>query len=315
MRCGKKTREVPESMLYKGQQNIKVHLAGMEETMAAQMMHEAAGFNYALFSVLSYIGERAGIKAVSYTKSGIKGVKMLESEFRHVIMDSGLFSLMFGAHAAPRDEKFVSNWTEYIIEFVEESGFGGTVVECDCQKILGPKQAWKYRQRMKDRLPNRIMNVWHWEDGHKGLDRMIEFSEYIALSLPELRALKKTKHAVALANYIKNKKPSIDIHLLGTCANNYLSELRFCTSADSTNWQEVNRWGHLAYNNGKDKAWHVHNSQIKEDDWKPYVPYVEKILPEWGREVNDQRREYYSKFMLAGVLLHQQYSIHGGPQD
>ena len=88
-------------MLYKEQQNIKVHLAGMEETMAAQMMHEAAGFNYALFSVLSYIGEKAGINAVTYTKSGVKGIKMLESKFRHVIMDSGLFSLMFGAHAAP----------------------------------------------------------------------------------------------------------------------------------------------------------------------------------------------------------------------
>ena len=87
-------------MLYKEQQNIKVHLAGMEETMAAQMMHEAAGFNYALFSVLSYIGEKAGINAVTYTKSGVKGIKMLESKFRHVIMDSD-FSLMFGAHAAP----------------------------------------------------------------------------------------------------------------------------------------------------------------------------------------------------------------------
>ena len=143
---------------------------------------------------------------------------------------------------------------------------------------------------MKDRLPNRIMNVWHWEDGQKGLDRMVEFSEYIALSLPELRALKKTKHAVALANYIKNKKPTIDIHLLGTCANKYLEELSFCTSADSTNWQEVNRWGHLAYKNGKGQSWHVHNSQIKEEDWSPYIPYVERILPEWGREVNDQRR-------------------------
>ncbi len=302
-------------MLYKGQGNIKVHLAGMEQTMAAQMMNEVAGFQYALFSVLSYIGERADIKAVNYAKQGIPGVKMLERKFKHVIMDSGLFSLMFGAHAAPRDEKFVANWTEYIIDFVQEAEFGGTVVECDCQKILGPKQAWKYRQRLKDRLPNRIMNVWHWEDGHKGLDRMIEHAEYIALSLPELRALKKTKHAVALANYIKNKKPEIDIHLLGTCANKLMSELRFCTSADSTNWQEVNRWGHFAYKNEKGDSWHIHQSQIKDEHWTKYIPHVERVLDEWKREVNDQRREYYSKFILAGVLLHQQYTIHGGPQD
>ncbi len=39
--------------------------------------------------------------------------------------------------------------------------------------------AWDFRQRMKKDLPNnRIINVFHLEDGMKGLDRMIEFAEY-----------------------------------------------------------------------------------------------------------------------------------------
>ena len=61
-------------------------------------------------------------------------------------------------------------------------------VEVDCQKILSPEIAWKFRKEMKRLLPdNRIINVFHLEDGKKGLDRLIDFSDYIAISVPELR--------------------------------------------------------------------------------------------------------------------------------
>ena len=57
---------------------------------------------------------------------------------------------------------------------------------------------------MKIELPdNRIINVFHIEDGMKGLDRLIEFSDYIAVSVPELRILGKKNHTVKLAHYIK----------------------------------------------------------------------------------------------------------------
>ena len=50
------------------------------------------------------------------------------------------------------------------------------------QKLLGTDLAWELRKEMRDQLPNnRIINVFHFEDGKYGLDRLIEFAEYIAI--------------------------------------------------------------------------------------------------------------------------------------
>ena len=50
----------------------------------------------------------------------------------------------------------------------------------------------------EEKIPNRIINVFHIEDGQKGLDRLIEYSDYIALSVPELRILKKKEYLYTL---------------------------------------------------------------------------------------------------------------------
>lgn len=103
-------------------------------------------------------------------------------------MDSGLFTLMFGADKGKRDEAFLYTWMLKLVDFVKETGFKGTCVEVDCQKILSPEMAWSFRKEMKRLLPNnRIINVFHLEDGKEGLNRMIDFSDYIAISVPELR--------------------------------------------------------------------------------------------------------------------------------
>ena len=65
-----------------------------------------------------------------------------------------------------------------------------TCVEIDCQKVLGVEDAWYFRERMRRRLKNPQINVFHFEDGRRGLDRLIDFSSYIALSIPELRIIK-----------------------------------------------------------------------------------------------------------------------------
>ena len=46
------------------------------------------------------------------------------------------------------------------------------------------------RENERNTFPNnRIINVFHKEDGKKGLERLIEFSDYIAISVPELRVI------------------------------------------------------------------------------------------------------------------------------
>lgn len=295
--------------------SLKVHFAGLENEDFARIMRECGDVRYALFTALPFLAHKVGVKAMKMGSCTERSVQYLQQAYKHVIMDSGLFSLMFGAHAGPRDEAFVAKWTELLIEFAITQPYTGTMVEVDCQKILGPKEAWKYRQRMREALPNRIISVFHLDDGQKGLDRLIEYSDYIAVSLPELRATGKKGHARNLVNYIKNKKPSIDIHLLGCTENALLRDLNFCTSADSTAWQQVNRYGNLKFHNGK-RTKSIQNSKISNDTLEQrYGTTVRNILTTMGVEVTPKRLDYYTKYGAAAELCRAQYAIHAGSQD
>jgi len=302
-------------MIVPNQSNLKVHFAGLENQDFAEVLHECGGINYSLFTVFPFIANEVGIKPLKMKTCTIKSHHYLQNTSRHTIMDSGLFTLMFGAHAGKRDSKFIEKWYNLIIEFVIKNNYNKTVVEVDCQKILGVEKAWEFRKRMKNDLPNnRQINVFHKEDGQKGLDQMIEFSDYIAISVPELRALKQKNYTSKIAYYIKNKKPSIDIHLLGCTENKLLKELNFCSTSDSTSWQQVNRFGVLKYNDGN-KTISARNSKINIDNlMSRYKESLIKILSKW-MEITPKRLDYYSKYAIAGELLKMQYTTYAGNQD
>ena len=89
----------------------------------------------------------------------------------------------------------------------------------------------------------------------RGLDSLIDFSDYIALSIPELRIIKpKTfrEDTRYLTHYIKNRKPEIDIHLLGCTDVKMIAQNSFCTSADSTSWLSGVKYGW--FDDGNQKA-------------------------------------------------------------
>lgn len=101
---------------------------------------------------------------------------------------------------------------------------------------------------MRKILPNKQINVFHFEDGKEGLKSLIDFSDYIAISVPELRIVKPKTYAedtYALASMIKNRKPEIDIHLLGCTQKSILERCTFCTSADSTSWLAGTKYGRV----------------------------------------------------------------------
>lgn len=302
-------------MIVSNQSNLKVHFAGLENQDFAQVLHECGGINYSLFTIFPFIANKVGIKPMKMKTCTIDSPIYLQKTSKHTIMDSGLFTLMFGAHAGKRDEKFIEKWYNLIVEFTLNNKYNKTLVEVDCQKILGVEKAWEYRKRMKNDLPNnRQINVFHKEDGIKGLDRLIEFSDYIAISVPELRALKQKNYTNKLAYYIKNKKPLIDIHLLGCTENKLLKELNFCSTADSTTWLQVNRFGVLKFNDGI-KTISARNSKINIDNlMERYKEKLIQILSKW-MEVTPKRLDYYSKYAIAGELLKKQYTIYAGNQD
>lgn len=302
-------------MIVENQANIKIHFAGLEVQLFAEILHECSGVRYSLFSIFPLIANVLGIKAIKQTSVEKESAKYLSKASRHSIMDSGLYSLMFGVHAGKRTEKDIEVWYNEIINFVNENQVRSSIVEVDCQKMFGVEKAWEYRLKMEKDLPsNRRINVFHIEDGQKGLDRLIEFSDYLAISVPELRKIKKKDHVERLANYIKSKKPSIDIHLLGCTENNLLNKLNFCSSSDSTSWQQVNRFGVLNYNNGK-KNLKIRNRDINKDILnQKYRKQVDSIMSKWF-EPNEKRFDSYSKFALAGELLLNQYTRYAGDQS
>lgn len=292
--------------------NIKVHFAGAEGTDKAYFLHDA-GVKYFLFTVLPFIMDQFGIKWGNVeTAKHMLAYEWLPKWANHIIMDSGLFTLMFGACKDVRpDEQFIRRYKDAIVNFVNEHQLWGfTCVECDCQKLLGTDLAWELRTQMRDQLPrNRIINVLHYEDGKKGLDRMIEFAEYIAISVPELRIVKPKTYkedTYRLACYIKEKKPEIDIHLLGGTEFEMLRRCSFCTSADSTSWSGVNRFGNIMGNRTND---------LKPEKEQSLWANSKKLLEDMGVVANEKRVKYFTRFWISAHLYLKQYERYAGPQD
>lgn len=198
--------------------NIKVHFAGSDggEIFYAALL--AAQTKYRLFSCYKYILKCRPDDDFRLPADHV--IRVQDTVNRHVIQDSGLFTLMFGAGKGQTQTlESLTEWQDKLIAFVQQNNLRCTCVELDCQKVLGVREAWYFRERMKKLLNNPQINVFHFEDGMRGLDSMIDFSDYIALSIPELRIIKpKTfrEDTRYLTHYIKNRKPEIDIHLLGS---------------------------------------------------------------------------------------------------
>jgi hypothetical protein len=296
-------------MIVPDQGNIKVHFAGSEGHQHFNTLR-AANIKYSLFSAFSLVADRVGIKGVSYAQEIGNTPMQRKAAFRHVIMDSGLFTLMFGALKGKKPPEFVDRWYNALVDFTLERGYDGTAVEVDCQKVLGVDAAWHYRERMRDELPNtRIINVFHIEDGKKGLDRLIEFSDYIALSAPELRFAGKFNQIHRLADYIKTKKPEIDIHLLGMTDTKMLRRLRYCTSADSTSWASGCRYGKVHLHNGE--VGHI--TKFKDEYWQKYADAYQAYSDELGCKIYSLRTDCIQCFQ-AEQLKHR-YAKFAGCQE
>jgi hypothetical protein len=288
--------------------NIKVHFAG-GEVICQYLIAKTLGVRYGLYTCFPFVERMVFDKHQSpiiplswMTKPETELPQELCKWNKHVIQDSGLFTLMFGSRKGKKDESLINKWYDALIEFTLAHGMPVTCVEVDCQKVLGVDKAWEFRERMRNDLPNnRIINVFHLEDGQKGLDRLIEFSEYIAISVPELRIANKKKFVPQLARYIKKKKPDIDIHLLGCTELALLKECNFCTSADSTTWTCHKRFGFI---NGH------HVSTIKTDKIKEMVGIdnYEKFC-EYHNEMN------VNTLSLSVMTLMKQYEKAAGNQD
>lgn len=223
--------------------NLKVHFAGGEQFYDCCIL-KSVDVRYVLFTCYIRVCEILGIKgAPQYFKSNspwfnnIPGY--IENNFRHAILDSGIYSLIYSREISQRKIKIDYNsWQDGYVDYIKSYNYSGTVVEVDCQSMTSPEMAWELRKRLRNQLPNhRIINVFHLEDGKEGLDRLLDFTDYIAFAATEMRRvfhLHGAERLIRLVDYAKNKKPDVDIHLLGCTSPKILKRCSFCTSSDST---------------------------------------------------------------------------------
>lgn len=220
---------------------MKVYFAGYAP--AAEALDDA-GVMYALDSF--YVLRK------SNNEKAIEHVGRMNAK-QGAIIDSGLFTLMFGAEAGGElTEEFFEKWQHDYIAFIKGTGFEGIVVECDVQKKISTEYAWELRKRFKKDLPdNEQINVYHLEDGNP--DKLIQWSDYIAVSIPELRLNVGRKERYRITSYISRKALAAGkkVHLLGCTEVDMMRRFRYCTSCDSTSWKNGEMYDRFSSGMGK----------------------------------------------------------------
>ena len=235
-------------------ENIKVHFAGIEQFYEASCFHRV-GIKYVLFSAYVDICRILGVyRQGQYFKSNniwFRNIpKYIELSYKHSIMDSGIFTLAYSREMKDQTNQIdFESYQDIYVDYIQKKKYQGTVVEVDCQVLASPELAWKLRKDLRRKLPdNRIINVFHIEDGREGLDRLLDFTDYIAFAYSEHR-IKRPKtykeDIIRLCEYAKLKRPEIDIHILGCTTDSVIKRLKFCTSCDSISYRQGLLYGHV----------------------------------------------------------------------
>lgn len=204
---------------------MKVHYAGYLPFVQSL---DKANINYVLdtFYELRSLGKDAAMEHIARMNAK-----------KHAIVDSGLFTLMFGAKAGTNiTEQFIYDWQDNYAKFINETGFKHSIVECDVQKVISPEFAWEMRRKFKTQVKVPIINTYHLEDENP--DKLIDFADYIAVSIPELRLHVSSKERYKITEYISSRatRKGKRVHLLGCTEKAMLKKFSYCFSCDSTSW-------------------------------------------------------------------------------
>lgn len=181
-------------------------------------------------------------------------VDMSNSGLSSWILDSGLFSLMFGSEKGKLTT--YDQYRDYALKYresVERWGWTQPIVECDVQRVLGVDETLRIREEVFGDYPHEVIYVWHIPEGIEGLKELAKNRSYIAISVPELRAVYKSpstggprvKRAIVELLSVIKSAGSPKVHLLG-CTEASLLKLP-AYSADSTSWYSSGRFGNAYF--------------------------------------------------------------------
>lgn len=201
------------------------------------------------------------------------------------IMDSGLFSFMFGSSQG--ELKTFEQYRQYAVDYVEAMhryNFKHPIVECDVQKVLGVDQTHRIRNEVFEQCGLEVIYVWHIPEGEDGLAELARKRSYIALSIPELRQAAgggftggtKVKTEVVRLMRVIRKHGNPKVHLLGMAENAMMGMQ--ATSCDATSWESGARFGTAPLFDPSKRQ--VQTVSIHSPRWKAWRSYCEKQMPE-----------------------------------
>src|SRR5580698_7478014 len=138
---------------------VKIFLAGCDRAWFAPIPH-LIGYPYRLCSYF-YMKDanRACREVLATVNDG--------SEW---IMDSGLYSFMFGAQKGTLTS--FSDYKRYAMDYlagVNDWGWNHAIVECDVQRVLGMSETQRIRDEVFRPSGREVIYVWHLPEGEAGL--------------------------------------------------------------------------------------------------------------------------------------------------
>jgi hypothetical protein len=197
---------------------MRLHLAGCE----CEKYYTCAKLAGARSFLMSYW------YAFHKKKNCKKALSILADAGDNWIMDSGLFTMMFGSESHRKyTEEELATYTRAYLAKMKEIAFKGAIVEMDVHKVLGLEALGRFRRIFEREWPlDRTIYVYHAEERISGLKRMAKRYPYIALSIPELRNIVKhvsvERYLYQLLNVAHMANPNVRIHLLGNTQLNLM---------------------------------------------------------------------------------------------
>lgn len=235
----------------------------------------------------------------------------------HLVMDSGLFSLMFGSEKGTLPETYEAyrDYTRRYLDDVAKWDFPMTIVEADTHRLLGMDATLRLREEFEP-LGDLAMYVWHYPEGLDGLERLAREKSFIAVSVPEMRMLSSGGSHVGQNKKVKGMVGNLlrrihracgdsppRIHLLG-CTVEEMMQTRLAWSCDSTSWLGGIMYGTATmWDPGKGLV----DVNVRSERFQAYVKYATEQFPDAVAFAEKQPNTKYYLNCLACAYAYAQY--------
>lgn len=204
---------------------------------------------YALRALCRGRHKRCLISIAEYGASTAEKAAELENDGFHVLVDSGIYTLLYGRSAKePSSEdcyKKFSEWLAIARDIISRTA-RATVIEWDCQSIVGLEAIKGFRDVLLAHIPSeRVILVWHRDDGIEGLCDIKSRVTYAGITFQGDKNFTREAHlntAKLAALFLKSA--GLRVHFLGLSDLKKLDFLHgLFDSFDSTSWTSPLRYG------------------------------------------------------------------------